>query len=64
MNTSSTGAQAIFPSFGVYVASKAFVTHLSKNLRADLGPKNGGGITGAPSDPAATVPRLPPSSWT
>ncbi|MFK0247585.1 SDR family oxidoreductase [Amycolatopsis azurea] len=40
VNTSSIGAQAIFPSFGVYVASKAFVTHLSKNLRADLGPKN------------------------
>ncbi|OXM57477.1 short-chain dehydrogenase [Amycolatopsis thailandensis] len=40
VNTSSIGAQAIFPSFAVYVASKAYVTHLSKNLRADLGPKN------------------------
>ncbi|RSN66065.1 short-chain dehydrogenase [Amycolatopsis sp. WAC 04182] len=39
VNTSSIGAQAVFPSFAVYVASKAFVTHLSKNLRADLGPK-------------------------
>ncbi|KFU82883.1 NADP-dependent 3-hydroxy acid dehydrogenase YdfG [Amycolatopsis lurida] len=39
VNTSSIGAQAIFPSFAVYVASKAYVTHLSKNLRADLGPK-------------------------
>ncbi|MBE1576384.1 SDR family oxidoreductase [Amycolatopsis roodepoortensis] len=39
VNTSSIGAQAVFPSFAVYVASKAYVTHLSKNLRADLGPK-------------------------
>ncbi len=39
VNTSSIGAQAIFPAFAVYVASKAYVTHLSKNLRADLGPK-------------------------
>ncbi|WET78720.1 SDR family oxidoreductase [Amycolatopsis sp. QT-25] len=40
VNTSSIGAQAVFPSFAVYVASKAYVTHLSKNLRADLGPKS------------------------
>ncbi|MBB5853076.1 SDR family oxidoreductase [Amycolatopsis umgeniensis] len=40
VNTSSIGAQGIFPSFAVYAASKAYVTHLSKNLRADLGPKH------------------------
>ncbi|HET6289738.1 MAG TPA: SDR family oxidoreductase [Amycolatopsis sp.] len=40
VNTSSIGAQAVFPSFAVYGASKAYVTHLSKNLRADLGPKS------------------------
>ncbi|WP_410655466.1 SDR family oxidoreductase [Amycolatopsis sp. lyj-112] len=40
VNTSSIGAQYVYPHFGVYAATKAYVTHLSKNLRADLGPKN------------------------
>ncbi|RJQ75626.1 SDR family oxidoreductase [Pseudonocardiaceae bacterium YIM PH 21723] len=39
INTSSIAAQGVFPGFAVYCGSKAFVTHTSKNLRADLGPK-------------------------
>ncbi|WP_205695639.1 SDR family oxidoreductase [Conexibacter sp. SYSU D00693] len=37
INTSSIAAQNIFPGFAVYSATKAFVTHLSRTLRAELG---------------------------
>ena len=37
INTSSIAAQNIFPNFAVYSASKAFVTHLSRHLRVELG---------------------------
>jgi NADP-dependent 3-hydroxy acid dehydrogenase YdfG len=40
INTSSIAAQNIFPGFAVYCGTKAYVTHLSKQLRAELGPKN------------------------
>jgi NADP-dependent 3-hydroxy acid dehydrogenase YdfG len=40
INTSSIAAQNIFPNFAVYSATKAYVTHLSRHLRAELGPKN------------------------
>jgi NADP-dependent 3-hydroxy acid dehydrogenase YdfG len=40
INTSSIGAQNPYPNFAVYCASKAYVTQLSKQMRADLGPKN------------------------
>ena len=40
VNISSIAAQNIFANFAVYCATKAFVTHLSRNLRAELGPKN------------------------
>jgi NADP-dependent 3-hydroxy acid dehydrogenase YdfG len=39
VNTSSVAAQNIYVNFAVYAASKAFITHLTKNLRAELGPK-------------------------
>ncbi|AUG82144.1 Short-chain dehydrogenase [Kitasatospora sp. MMS16-BH015] len=39
VNTSSIAAQSVFPSFAVYSASKAFVSHLSRHLRTELGPK-------------------------
>lgn len=39
INTSSIGGTEVFPSFGVYDGTKAYVSHLSKNLRADLGSK-------------------------
>lgn len=40
INTSSIAAQNIFPNFAVYSATKAYVTHLSRHLRAELGAKN------------------------
>ncbi|WP_369142208.1 SDR family oxidoreductase [Streptomyces sp. R44] len=40
VNTSSIAAQNIFPNFAVYSATKAYVTHLSRHLRAELGAKN------------------------
>ncbi|MFJ6379696.1 SDR family oxidoreductase [Kitasatospora sp. NPDC092039] len=40
INTSSIAAQNIFPNFAVYSATKAYVTHFSRHLRAELGPKN------------------------
>jgi NADP-dependent 3-hydroxy acid dehydrogenase YdfG len=40
INTSSIGAQNIYPKFAVYCGTKAFVTHLSRQLRAELGVKN------------------------
>jgi len=40
INTSSIAAQNIFPTFAVYSATKAYVTHLSRHLRAELGAKN------------------------
>lgn len=39
INISSIGAQGVFPTFAVYCATKAAVSHLSRNLRAELGPK-------------------------
>lgn len=40
VNVSSIAASGVFQNFAVYCATKAAVTHLSKNLRAELGPKN------------------------
>jgi NADP-dependent 3-hydroxy acid dehydrogenase YdfG len=40
INTSSIAAQNIFPNFAVYSATKAYVTHLSRHLRAELGAKD------------------------
>ncbi|MFB6836819.1 SDR family oxidoreductase [Streptomyces sp. NPDC056361] len=40
VNTSSIAARNIFPNFAVYSATKAYVTHLSRHLRAELGSKN------------------------
>ncbi len=39
INTSSIAARNIFPNFAVYSATKAYVTHLSRHLRVELGPK-------------------------
>lgn len=39
INTSSIGAQNIFPNFAVYAGTKAYVTHMSRTLRTELGPK-------------------------
>jgi NADP-dependent 3-hydroxy acid dehydrogenase YdfG len=40
VNTSSIAAQNVFPNFAVYTGSKAFVSHASRNLRAELGALN------------------------
>jgi NADP-dependent 3-hydroxy acid dehydrogenase YdfG len=40
VNTSSIGAQNIFPKFAVYAGTKAYVTHMSRTLRAELGAKD------------------------
>ncbi|WP_370351332.1 SDR family oxidoreductase [Catenulispora sp. EB89] len=40
VNTSSIAAQNIFPGFAVYCGTKAYVTHMSRQLRAELGAKN------------------------
>nr|WP_062341550.1 SDR family oxidoreductase [Herbidospora sakaeratensis] len=37
VNTSSILAQNLLPGFAVYSATKAYVTHLSRHLRAELG---------------------------
>jgi NADP-dependent 3-hydroxy acid dehydrogenase YdfG len=40
VNTSSIAGENLYPNFAVYSATKAYVTHLSKHLRTELGPKN------------------------
>lgn len=40
INTSSIAAQGMFPNFAVYSGTKAYVTHMSRTLRAEFGPKN------------------------
>ncbi|MEV0681110.1 SDR family oxidoreductase [Actinosynnema sp. NPDC050436] len=40
VNISSIAAHLTFPNFAVYTATKAAVTHLSANLRSELGPKD------------------------
>lgn len=39
IHVSSVGAHQTFPNFGIYAASKAFVSHLSRNLRLELAPR-------------------------
>ncbi|MER7846600.1 SDR family oxidoreductase [Kitasatospora sp. NPDC096077] len=39
INTSSIAAQNLFPTFAVYAGTKAYVSHLSRTLRTELGPK-------------------------
>jgi NADP-dependent 3-hydroxy acid dehydrogenase YdfG len=40
INTSSIAGQYIFGYFAVYSATKAYVSHLTRHLRVELGPKN------------------------
>jgi len=40
INISSIAAQYVFPSFAVYSATKAAISHLSRHLRTELGPKD------------------------
>lgn len=40
VNTSSIAGQYVYPYFSVYTATKAYVSHLTRNLRVELGQKN------------------------
>lgn len=40
INTSSIASQYVYGYFAVYSATKAFVSHLTRHLRLELGPKN------------------------
>ncbi|WP_337271118.1 SDR family oxidoreductase [Oryzifoliimicrobium ureilyticus] len=40
INTSSIAGQYLYPTFAVYSATKAYVSHLSRHLRLELGPKD------------------------
>ncbi|MDH2672390.1 SDR family oxidoreductase [Klebsiella quasipneumoniae] len=40
INTSSIAGQYLYPYFAVYSATKAYVSHLTRHLRLELGPKN------------------------
>lgn len=40
INTSSIAAQYVYGYFAVYSATKAYVSHLTRHLRLELGPKN------------------------
>lgn len=40
INISSIAATDKFPSFAVYTATKAAISHFSRNLRTEIGPKN------------------------
>ncbi|MFE7331840.1 SDR family oxidoreductase [Streptomyces sp. NPDC057565] len=55
INTSSVAAQNIFPYFAVYAATKAYVTHLSRTLRAKLGAKR---VRVAAIEPGIVAPEL------
>ncbi|KAA2253829.1 SDR family oxidoreductase [Solihabitans fulvus] len=55
INVSSVAADAIFPSFAAYCASKAAVSHMSANLRVELGPK---GVRVTALEPGVVVSEL------
>jgi NADP-dependent 3-hydroxy acid dehydrogenase YdfG len=40
INTSSVAGQYLYQNFAVYAATKAYVSHLSRHLRLELGPKD------------------------
>ncbi|HWI75085.1 MAG TPA: SDR family oxidoreductase, partial [Baekduia sp.] len=39
VHVSSVGSHLTFPNYGVYAATKAAVSHLTRNLRTELGPR-------------------------
>jgi NADP-dependent 3-hydroxy acid dehydrogenase YdfG len=39
VHVGSIGSHMVFPNYGVYTATKAAVAHLTRNLRAELGPR-------------------------
>ncbi|GAB3134943.1 SDR family oxidoreductase [Microbispora hainanensis] len=55
VNISSIGAHAVFPGYAVYGATKAALTHLSANLRAEFGPR---GVRVTNIEPGLTATEL------
>ncbi|WP_329033935.1 SDR family oxidoreductase [Streptomyces sp. NBC_00178] len=55
INTSSIAAQNLFMPFAVYAGTKAFVTHFSRTLREEFGPK---GIRVSAIEPGLTETEL------
>ncbi|MEU1502199.1 SDR family oxidoreductase [Streptomyces sp. NPDC005732] len=55
INTSSIAAKNIFPKFAVYSGTKAFVTHMSVTLRAELGQK---GVRVSAIEPGMVITEL------
>jgi NADP-dependent 3-hydroxy acid dehydrogenase YdfG len=39
VHVGSIGGHTVFPNYGVYTATKAAVAHLTRNLRAEFGPR-------------------------
>lgn len=56
VNISSVGAQNVFANFAVYCATKAALSHLSRNLRTEFGPK---GIRVSMIEPGLVKTELP-----
>lgn len=55
VNLSSIAAQNLFPNFAVYAGTKAFVSHLSRTLRMELGEKN---VRVSAIEPGMTISEL------
>ncbi|XVQ84766.1 SDR family oxidoreductase [Microbispora siamensis] len=55
VNISSIGAHLVFPGYAVYGATKAALTHLSTNLRAEFGPR---GVRVTNIEPGLTATEL------
>ncbi|MFI2200505.1 SDR family oxidoreductase [Streptomyces sp. NPDC020192] len=65
INTSSVAAHSVLPAFAVYAATKAYVSHLSRTLRAEPGAKQvrSDAVSRAPGHRAdRRVPREPPAA--
>lgn len=55
VNISSIGAHLVFPGYAVYAATKAALSHLSANLRAEFGPR---GVRVTNIEPGLTATEL------
>lgn len=55
VNISSIGSHVVFPGYAVYGATKAALTHLSANLRAEFGPR---GVRVTNVEPGLTATEL------
>ena len=60
VHVGSVGGHQLFPSYGVYCATKAAVEHLTRNLRLDLGPR---GVRVKSIEPGIVTHRARRRSW-